>query len=334
VTAVATPVPRLGFLGVGWIGRMRMQSLLASGAGVAAAIADPDPGLRAAALADAPDAVAGEELSALLGGGLDGVVIATPSALHAEQAVTALAAGLPVFCQKPLGRDADEAGAVVAAAKRADRLLRVDLSYRHTEAVRRIRELLLADAIGPVHAIDLVFHNAYGPDKRWFKRRDLAGGGCLIDLGTHLIDLTLWLTGGRDATVRSARVLRGGKRLDTSSSQVEDFAVAELEVGEAVARLACSWWLPAGTDCVIELVLYGREGALAMRNVGGSFYDFEARLQRGTQSEVLAAPPDDWGGRALCEWSERLTVNAHFDPAADEYVAVSRVIDDIYRNAS
>jgi predicted dehydrogenase len=334
MTAVATRTPRLGFLGVGWIGRNRMQSLLAAGAARAAAIADSDPALLAEAAADAPDAVQAEGLDALLRCELDGVVIATPSALHAEQAVAALAAGLPVFCQKPLGRDSEEAGAVVAAAQRADRLLGVDLSYRHAEAITRIREQLDAGAIGEVYALDLVFHNAYGPDKAWFKRRDLAGGGCLIDLGTHLVDLALWLTGSGGASVRSARVLHQGKPLDTDSAEVEDFAVAELELGGSLARLACSWWLPAGRDCVIEVALYGSEGALAMRNVGGSFYDFEAYLQRGTQSELLAQPPDDWGGRALLAWTERLAVSRHFDRAARDYAVVAEVVDAIYRSAT
>ena len=339
--ALAVRTPRLGFLGVGWIGRSRMQSLLSSGAAVAAAVADPDPELRSAALADAPAAgpgepepVEAEDLGGLLACELDGIVIATPSALHAEQAVTALAAGLPVFCQKPLGRDAGETGAVVAAAERADRLLGVDLSYRHTAAVVRIRELLAAGAIGELYALDLVFHNAYGPDKPWFRRRDLAGGGCLIDLGTHLVDLALWLTATDSVAVRSARLLRDGKPLDTRAHDVEDFALAELELGGIVARLACSWWLPAGRDCVVEVVLYGRRGALAVRNVDGSFYDFEARLQRGRQSELLTAPPDDWGGRALRAWADRLAVSRRFDRAADRYVAVSQVIDDIYAGAS
>jgi predicted dehydrogenase len=334
VTPVATHMPKLGFLGVGWIGRSRMQSLLAAGSATAAAIADPDPELRAAAAADAPEAVQAADFASLLAADLDGVVIATPSALHAEQAVTALGAGLPVFCQKPLGRDAAEAGAVVSAAERADRLLGVDLSYRHTEGIVRMKELLAEGAVGDVHAIELVFHNAYGPDKPWFTRRDLAGGGCLIDLGTHLVDLALWLTGSTTAAVRSSRVLRHGKPLDMTGSEVEDFALAELELDGALARLACSWWLPAGRECVIEVVLYGRDGALALRNVGGSFYDFEARLQRGTQSELLAAPPDDWGGRALRAWTERLAANRRFDRAAHEYVVVSELIDEIYRSAT
>jgi predicted dehydrogenase len=334
VSAVATRLPKLGFLGVGWIGRNRMQSLIAAGSGVAAAVADPDPELRAAAVADAPGAVEAADLDSLLDCNLDGVVIATPSALHAEQAVTVLAAGLAVFCQKPLGRDAPEAGAVISAAERADRLLGVDLSYRHVAGIVRMKELLEAGAIGEVHAIELVFHNAYGPDKPWFIRRDLAGGGCLIDLGTHLVDLALWLTGAEAASVRSARVLREGKQLDMLGSAVEDFALAELDLGGAIARLACSWWLPAGRDCVIEVVLYGGDGALALRNVNASFYDFETRLQRGTQSELLAGPPDDWGGRALAAWSARLAVDRGFDPAAREYGLVSQVIDEIYRTAT
>ena len=340
--AVALRTPSLGFLGVGWIGRSRMQSLVSSGAAVAAAVADPDPELRRAAVADAraaaragdPEPVEAAGLDGLLACDLDGVVIATPSAQHAEQAITALAGGLPVFCQKPLGRNAAEAGAVVAAAERADRLLGVDLSYRYTEAITRIAGLLAADAIGEPYALDLVFHNAYGPDKPWFRRRNQAGGGCLIDLGTHLVDLALWLTGSRSAEVRAARVLHQGKPLDTGANEVEDFALAELELGGIVARLACSWWLPAGRDCVIEVVLYGGRGALALRNVDGSFYDFEARLQRGRESELLAAPPDDWGGRALRAWADRLVADRHFDRAAREYVAVSQVIDEIYASAS
>jgi hypothetical protein len=85
---------------------------------------------------------------------------------------------------------------------------------------------------------------------------------------------------------------------------------------------------------VIEVVVYGSAGALALRNVGGSFYDFESHLQRGTQTKRLTQPPDDWGGRALRAWADRLAVSRQFDDAATEYVATARVIDDIYRIAT
>src|SRR5205085_415527 len=123
---------------------------------------------------------------------LDGLVIATPSASHAVQARAALERGIAVFCQKPLARTAAETASVVEAARAANRLLGVDLSYRHTEAMRHIGALARSGELGDIYAIDLVFHNAYGPDKAWFRDVKLSGGGCVIDLGTHLVDLALW----------------------------------------------------------------------------------------------------------------------------------------------
>ena len=317
--SVATQTPRLGFLGVGWIGRHRMKALLDAGAARAAVVADLDPGLRAEAAADAPGAVQAESLEELLAHDLDGIVIATPSALHAEQAVAALEAGVAVFCQKPLGRDEAETRRVLDAARASDRLLAVDLSYRHVEALQAVRALDL----GEVFAADLVFHNAYGPDKPWFTQRALSGGGCMIDLGTHLVDLALWLTGARDARVQAASLHMRG--------EVEDYAVAQISLDDRIAtRVACSWFLSAGRDCVFECTLYGTEGAGSVRNVGGSFFDFRAEHHRGTSTQVLVEPPDDWGGRAITAWAQRLARDPSYDPAADELALVARVIDEVY----
>jgi predicted dehydrogenase len=304
VSAVATR-PRLGFLGAGWIGRQRMDALAASGLAEVAGVADP-----------ALEGALGS-LDELLELPLDGVVIATPSALHSDQAVTALRRGLAVYCQKPLGRTAGEARAVVDAARAADRLLGVDLCYRHVEAFRVAREVVRSGELGEIVAADLVFHNAYGPDKPWFYDPELAGGGCAIDLGTHLVDLAHWTLGrGRFETVTS--------RL--SGEPVEQYAAAQLDE----VRLACSWNLHAGRDAVIEATFSGSEGAVSVRNVDGSFYDFRCERFRGTTRETLVEPPDDWGGRAICAWARRLAEDARFDPAAEEHVRTAETLDRIY----
>ncbi len=75
-------------------------------------------------------------------------MIATPSALHAEQAEAALREGTAVFCEKPLGRNAQEVRGVLEAARTADRLLAVDLSYRHTQGARALRESFRGGEIG------------------------------------------------------------------------------------------------------------------------------------------------------------------------------------------
>ena len=324
---VAT-LPRLGFLGVGWIGRSRMEALAREGLARVTAVADPQPEALAAAAAAAPSAVRAESLEELLEHELDGIVIATPSALHAEQATAALERGLAVFCQKPLARDAEETRQVLAAARAADRLLAVDLSYRHVEALRAAREQVASGAIGRVHTLDLIFHNAYGPDKPWFTDPELAGGGCLIDLGTHLVDLALWLTGSQAFGVETARTL------SLHGRAVEDHATAELALDEEVrARIACSWFTSAGRDCVFECTAWGSAGAVSVRNVGGSFYDFRAELWRGTGSETLVEPPDEWGGRAIAAWAERLRSDRSYDPAADELELVAETIDAVYAAA-
>jgi predicted dehydrogenase len=154
-----------------------MRAILEDGAAVAAALADPAGDAAAAAAADAPGCVAVPSLDALLDLGLDGVVIATPSALHADQAVRALEAGVAVFCQKPLGRTAAEARRVVEAARAADRLLGVDLSYRHVTGMAEVRRLVQEGALGRIYAADLVFHNAYGPDRRGSRTRGSPAAG-------------------------------------------------------------------------------------------------------------------------------------------------------------
>jgi predicted dehydrogenase len=333
---------RLGFLGTGWIGRHRMQAIAEGGHAVVAAVSDPSPDAARQA-ADAARAVAGHpadvavvgSLDALLDLGLDGVVIATPSALHADQAVRALERGAAVFCQKPLARTAAESRRVVDAARAADRLLGVDLSYRHTAGVRAVRELVRRGELGRVYAVDLTFHNAYGPDKPWFYDPALAGGGCVIDLGIHLVDLALWALGWPRVSGAESRLYSKGRPLGGAGGAVEDYAVATLDLdGGAVVRLACSWHLPAGRDAVIEAAFYGDQGGAAFRNVGGSFYDFAAERFRGTAREPVAPEgaggSEPWGGRAAAAWAARLAESPAFDPEVERVVDVAAALDAVY----
>lgn len=328
----ATTRPRLGFAGVGWIGRHRLQAVLESDLAEIVAAADTVPELLEQTAALVPGVRILSSFEALLDEPLDGVVIATPSALHAAQAQAALERGFAVFCQKPLARTADETRQIVNAARKADRLLSVDFSYRFVRGVEQMRELIQSGELGDLYAADLTFHNAYGPDKAWFYDPKLSGGGCVIDLGTHLVDLALWMFGfPRVAEVRS-RLYRGGKRLNDLESQVEDSAWAEwtFENG-ASARLACSWKLPAGQDAVIEAMFYGTRGAVALRNVNGSFYEFLVEHCVGTSRRRLAEPPEAWGGRAIVDWVARLGRDRGFDPRADEFNQMAALLDRIYQ---
>ncbi|MDB5954405.1 Gfo/Idh/MocA family oxidoreductase [Ramlibacter sp.] len=324
-------LPRLGFLGLGWIGQHRMQALLAEKACTVAAIADPSPEVRERVQPLVPQAAVAGTLDELLQHDLDGIVIATPSALHAQQALAALQRGLPVFCQKPLARTAAENAAIVEAARKADLLLGCDLSYRYTDAMRRIRNAVVEGELGQVYAADLVFHNAYGPDKSWAKDPALAGGGCAIDLGIHLVDLALWTLGFPQVERVTSRLYAQGQLLAPNANAVEDYAVAQLELaGGAVVRIACSWNCSTGRDAIIEAHFHGSKAGAAMSNVDGSFYDFAAARFNGTQRTPLADPPDAWGGRAIVDWARRLAGGARYDRQIETIVQVASVLDRIY----
>ncbi|HEV7517542.1 MAG TPA: Gfo/Idh/MocA family oxidoreductase, partial [Thermoanaerobaculia bacterium] len=274
---------------------------------------------------------------------LDGVVIATPNALHAPQTLAALDRGLAVFCQKPLALSGEEARRLLAGARAADRLLGIDYTYRTLASAAELRRLVRAGALGRVWSIDAVFHNGYGPDKPWCFDPALAGGGALLDLGVHLIDLAFWLLEARHVSAVSGAVFREGRLLPPRGREslargevaIDDFATARIDfeagTGErAVASVAVSWHAHAGRDCAFRVALFGTAGGAELRNVGGSFYDFELARFTGRSEEIVARDSGESLGRGIVAWAERLAASPRFDPEAVRSVLVSDAVDAIY----
>ncbi|HET9251717.1 MAG TPA: Gfo/Idh/MocA family oxidoreductase [Candidatus Eisenbacteria bacterium] len=324
-------LPRLGFLGVGWIGQNRLEAVARSGKAEIACVVDSSLGRARDARCSCRDAAYSDDPALLFEADLDGVVIATPSALHAEQCLAFLSRGMAVFCQKPLGRNAAETAAVVREARLRDRLLGTDLCYRHVRGMREMRDLVRSGALGRPVLVDAVFHNAYGPDKPWFYDPARAGGGCLMDLGIHLLDLSAWLLDFPDPRRVTSRLHAKGERLHGRRDRVEDQALVEIDLASgAVIRIACSWNLPAGQDAVIGLSVFGTEGGAAWTNRNGSFYDFTVERFRGTSRETLAEPSRDWQGAAVTNWATRLARSPRFDEEAERLTNVAELLDLAY----
>ncbi|HEY0945439.1 MAG TPA: Gfo/Idh/MocA family oxidoreductase [Opitutaceae bacterium] len=322
---------RLGFVGVGWIGRNRLEAIARSDCAEVAVLCDP--------AIDSTAAIPGCEHSAfalsfesLLEMNLDGIVIATPSALHVEQAVAALEHGKAVFCQKPLARTGGETRRVIDAARRANRLLGVDLSYRATTGMRRIRDLIRHGRLGDVYAVEMMFHNAYGPDKPWFYDPRLSGGGCLLDLGIHHLDLALWCLGFPQVARAYGHLLSHGAPWTPGGDTVEDYAAVQVILATgAVIQIACSWRAPAGCDARIEATFLGTAGGASFRNLDGSYYHFMAEHFRPDRSRhILTHPSDDWSGRTAVDWALRLTESPAYDPEIEHLITVADTLDHLY----
>ena len=183
--------------------------------------------------------------------------------------------------------------------------------------------------LGQPFAADLTFHNAYGPGAGWFWEPKLSGGGCLIDLGVHLVDLALWLFDFPEVTDARATLLRNGR--PAAPEDVEDYAFAEIKLANGVTvRIACSWNLSAGRDAVIEATVYGTGAGAQMRNEKGSFFDFSADLFRGRNAERIASPPDEWGGRAAAEWVRKLAAGERFAGTTTGLLETATALDRLY----
>jgi len=325
--------PRLAFVGLGWIGAMRLEALAGAGAAEIVALCDASPGRLESTARGQAGVACFQEVDELLAKAgdlrLDGVVIATPNAFHFPQTVAALDRGLAVFCQKPLALDAGQARAMVDAARRADRRLGVDYSYRFTDGARCLRDAIASGALGRVYFLDTVFHNAYGPDKPWCFDPALSGGGALMDLGVHLIDLAFWLLGDPKVRAVHGSAFRGGEPLQEVG--VDDFATARIELkGGAVVSLAVSWNAHAGRDCVIRSNAFGTMGGADFRNIDGSFYDFELARFDGRSTTLETRESRDWMGKAILHWADRLAEDRGFDAEVERSVKVSEVVDAIY----
>ena len=324
--------PRLGFAGLGWIGAQRMQVL--AGLDLAEVVAVCDPRQEALDKACAPllrKPACCQSFDDLLAQPLDGVVIATPNALHELQSVAAMERGLAVFSQKPLALSQQGTERLLALARKKNLPLGIDWSYRYLAGVPELKQRIRSGELGTITAAELCFHNAYGPHAPWYYDLSRAGGGCLLDLGCHLLDLCHWLIGARDPRDLTARCFRNGERLRPPLDKPEDFVMAQIDYASGQhVHMSCSWRASAGCGAIIGCRIFGTDGGAEIRNVNGSFYDFEVALNHGAESTLLGAPPDAWPGRALIDWTNRVRSGDGWDAEVAHVATTAEVIDRIY----
>jgi len=183
------------------------------------AAADPDAGARARAgrLVRGPVLERAEDL--LARDDVDALVICAPTHRHAELAVAAAEAGKHFYLEKPIATTAEDARRVVDGAARAGIVATMGFHRRLHPVCEQVRALVAAGRIGPVHAVQTAFCEPLpaGTMGAW-RRRRATGGGVLLDLASHHIDLVRWLLDDEveavEARVTSDESEQDGARLD------------------------------------------------------------------------------------------------------------------------
>jgi predicted dehydrogenase len=188
---------------------------------------------------------------------VDAVLVATPNANHCEVALAAVAAGRHVLVDKPMACTSADADAMIAAADERDVYLVPFQNTRFAAPFVAAQQCVAAGRIGAVTGFRTAFGHG-GPQDwaaraEWFFDAARAGGGCLMDLGVHAIDLVRAVT-GEDIVAVSAAC--NGRRGDV---ETDAQVIAHLDNG-AIGTIHASWSSPAGTDH--QLTVIGTEATL------------------------------------------------------------------------
>lgn len=252
---------RIGIIGAGAISQTaHIPGFVAAGCTIAG-IADPRPAcldeLRERKLPVAPRV---DDHRALLSGGrFDAVAISCPNAVHAESFIACCEAGVPlVLLEKPVALTIGQAEAMRAAQRASGTRALVAFSHRFNTRVQALRQALHAGAIGRPYQARIRFaHQGPIPGwarTGWFHDPALAGGGALLDMGIHALDLLRWLLG--EVHALSARIATLRKPI-----AVDDNAICLLELDGCLATVEAGWTSPAG---FVGIEVMGDAGSLVL----------------------------------------------------------------------
>lgn len=264
---------KIGIVGLGAIGNVHANALLALGdQAEVVALSDIDPAKMNALAAKFPQAARYSEYQELVKHDLDGVVVAVGNVLHKAVAIAALQSKKAVLLEKPMAMNSREAEAIQAAAKKSGAVLQVGMVRRQMPAARIVKEYVDKDYFGPIYHIRAVLIRRRGIPGLggWFTTKSASGGGPMIDLGVHLFDQVMWMSGLWKPTHVSARTYaKFGPRMGeyryvgmwagppklNGTFDVEDYSTGFVRFGRAATMsFEIAWAANVEDQCYVELL--------------------------------------------------------------------------------
>lgn len=346
----ATPL-RAGVVGLGYAGEVHLKAYADLGV-ERAALAGLEPE-RLKQLGAAYDvAELHSDWTELVGrDDLDMISIGAPNYLHAPIAIAALRSGKHVLCEKPLARSAVEAEAMVAAAVANDRVLHTSFNHRERGDVQILRRHIDSGALGRIYHAKASWMRRRGVPGAggWFTSKEMAGGGPLIDLGVHVLDLALYLMGEPEVVSVSGATYaelagRGGfanAKAPTSGGggqiEVEDLATAFVRLeGGATLLLEASWASHGSAGDDFGVTLFGTDGGAEMkvRNYGTTDTLRIYADVGGSPAEIRPKTGPGEGHRAVVRaFLAAIESGDYSSHRGAEGLRRTRIVDACYRSA-
>lgn len=287
------------------------------------------------------------------------VHICTPNVSHSEIAVAAFEAKKHVYCEKPMSHSTEEAEKMVEAWKQSGMQFTVGYQNRFRPEVQNLHAACEKGELG-----DIYYGKAHAVRRRgvptWgvFMDKTAQGGGPLIDIGTHALDITLWCMGNYDIDCVTGSVfykLGGLKQAtegnlfgpwDPDTYEVEDSAMGYIKMKNGAAiHLEASWALNMLESREASATLCGTEAGAEIHS-GMSYSNNELIYNRGRNNQLMEETLSPVGGVAyfgggggeegtidLRQWLEAVQNGTEPLVKPEEALAVTKVLDAIYQSA-
>ncbi len=287
---------------------------------------------------------------------IDAVTVLTPNYLHAPITIAALRAGKHVLCEKPMALTVADAEAMVNTARETGKKLMIAFNNRFRADAQSLKRFIDDGALGQVYFARTGWLRRSGIPGlgSWFTNKELSGGGVLLDLGPHMLDIALWMMGYPKPTRVTASLYsmfgprgRGGSQVygrpaQTTNFDVDDSALAQVHFDNgATLNLEVSWasHIELGDD--VFLHLWGTEGGARMYGPA-NYRENYVRLFTEQSSQlvdlmpVLSTPnyPSPSHGAELAAWVDCLLNDTPVPASAEDGLTIVRLTDAMVRAAN
>ncbi|MEI6499538.1 MAG: Gfo/Idh/MocA family oxidoreductase [Armatimonadota bacterium] len=288
---------------------------------------------------------------------IDAISVCVPNAFHLPVVVDCLAAGKNVLCEKPLARNAKEGQKMVDAAAKAGKLLMTQFNNRYRPEAKILKQYVADGTLGDIYMARAgwVRRNGIPGWGGWFTQKESAGGGPIIDLGVHMLDLTMWLMGNPEPEVVLASAYSVfGPKMDAlgpwgtpnakGKFDVEDMGCALIKFkGGQTIMLEAGWAARIKREHVYSTLMGTNAGASLERVFGidgvddSSIDTLELYSQENgaAVNRSLIVEPDPFMGRlnAVGHFVDCLTTCADCISPGTDGLRIMKILDAVYKSA-
>lgn len=279
---------------------------------------------------------------------LDMVSVCTWNSEHAPCAIAALNAGKHVLCEKPMATSEKEALAMQEAARKNGKLLMIGFVRRFGNDCKILRDFIEQDALGELYYAKATYLRRNGNPGGWFGDKSRSGGGPLIDLGVHVIDLTRYLMGNpkpvsiygatfqkllNRPNIKAVKAYNSVSASEEDICDVEDLATAMIRYDNgAILQVEASFSLNIKKD-EGTIQLFGSKGGAKLNPELEMFTEINGYLADVSLAVPTALDFDGLFANEINHFVECVQGKAECRADSEDGVALMRILDAIYESA-